>query len=188
MKKLLIAACVAAFAVVAQASVVNWSTGTLYAPGTDGSGYADEWGLIDPGTSGVLATLIVGTGYSGDEITGKVAFSSGDTGSTIDDAYAISGTTSDSLDDDATYYAQMIITYGDSTLKSGIVAIETSSITGSADITMGDGGLNVTPVGFTLDDIYGAFSSSGWAAVPEPTSGLLMLLGVAGLALRRKCA
>ena len=35
------------------------------------------------------------------------------------------------------------------------------------------------------------FSSSGWyqaAAVPEPTSGLLMLLGMAGLALRRRRA
>lgn len=29
-------------------------------------------------------------------------------------------------------------------------------------------------------------SSGNWVAIPEPTSGLLMLLGVAGLALRRK--
>ena len=33
-----------------------------------------------------------------------------------------------------------------------------------------------------------AGSSGGWVAVPEPTSGLLMLLGMAGLALKRKCA
>lgn len=31
-------------------------------------------------------------------------------------------------------------------------------------------------------------SSATWTAVPEPTSGLLMLLGVAGLALKRKRA
>ena len=31
-------------------------------------------------------------------------------------------------------------------------------------------------------------AANGWAAVPEPTSGLLMLLGMAGLALRRRCA
>lgn len=31
-------------------------------------------------------------------------------------------------------------------------------------------------------------ASSNWAAVPEPTSGLLLLLGVAGLALKRKRA
>jgi hypothetical protein len=31
-------------------------------------------------------------------------------------------------------------------------------------------------------------SSGGGEPVPEPTSGLLMLIGAAGLALRRKCA
>ncbi len=31
-------------------------------------------------------------------------------------------------------------------------------------------------------------NASNWAAVPEPTSGLLLLLGIAGLALKRKRA
>ena len=33
-----------------------------------------------------------------------------------------------------------------------------------------------------------AVGAGSWAAVPEPTSGLLLLLGVAGLALKRKRA
>ena len=37
----------------------------------------------------------------------------------------------------------------------------------------------------TLTSFSGAFTGSGYA-VPEPTSGLLVLLGMAGLALRRK--
>ena len=43
-------------------------------------------------------------------------------------------------------------------------------------------------VGFK--DVSAGYSSAGWyaASVPEPTSGLLMLLGMAGLALRRRRA
>lgn len=33
---------------------------------------------------------------------------------------------------------------------------------------------------------YGPQAENTWTAIPEPTSGLLMLLGVAGLALKRK--
>jgi hypothetical protein len=41
------------------------------------------------------------------------------------------------------------------------------------------------------DNLYSGafdFASSAYTAVPEPTSGLLLLLGMAGLALRRKQA
>ena len=37
-------------------------------------------------------------------------------------------------------------------------------------------------------DLSGSETASNWQAVPEPTSGLLLLLGMAGLALRRKQA
>jgi hypothetical protein len=36
--------------------------------------------------------------------------------------------------------------------------------------------------------VGGTGAAMAWTAVPEPTSGLLMLLGVAGLALKRKRA
>ena len=40
-----------------------------------------------------------------------------------------------------------------------------------------------------FNDVAGGYTGAGWyGAVPEPTSGLLMLLGMAGLALRRKRA
>ena len=43
----------------------------------------------------------------------------------------------------------------------------------------------------TFADTTATYAGAGWyqaAAVPEPTSGLLILLGVAGLALKRKRA
>ena len=47
--------------------------------------------------------------------------------------------------------------------------------------------------GFGSTDTFGGdtmagFDAGTWTAVPEPTSGLLLLLGVAGLALKRKRA
>lgn len=53
--------------------------------------------------------------------------------------------------------------------------------------------MDVGPTTFTNDKGTGSYSlsvatASQWSAVPEPTSGLLLLLGVAGLALRRRNA
>jgi len=42
------------------------------------------------------------------------------------------------------------------------------------------------PAAGSLNMSFGTQTSNSWTAVPEPTSGLLLLLGVAGLALRRK--
>jgi len=44
-------------------------------------------------------------------------------------------------------------------------------------------------VSTALKDAAGGYTSAGWySSVPEPTSGLLLLLGMAGLALRRRRA
>ena len=57
---------------------------------------------------------------------------------------------------------------------------------GESDVTFGQQN-DYSSIGFK--DAYAGYSSAGWyTAVPEPTSGLLMLLGVASLALKRKRA
>ena len=66
-----------------------------------------------------------------------------------------------------------------STTKSGVIASSTDA---------------ATPIGFgnqlsgsKLSDL-GYQGTGTWSVVPEPTSGLMILLGLAGLALRRKQA
>ena len=60
-------------------------------------------------------------------------------------------------------------------------------------LDVGEATLQFTISSTTLKDIDATGTGAGWymtkaAAVPEPTSGLLLLLGMAGLALKRKRA
>lgn len=46
-------------------------------------------------------------------------------------------------------------------------------------------GTGAASIGFGNQNAY-TKNASNWSAVPEPTSGLLLLLGIAGIALKRK--
>ena len=89
-------------------------------------------------------------------------------------------------------------TYSDGTLSNGDVLTVLFKDTGGkySQLTYVSDGSAVTDT-YTVSGLSGdtstltafAFANSGnFQTVPEPTSGLLMLLGVAGLALRRRRA
>ena len=64
----------------------------------------------------------------------------------------------------------------------------TDTLSGSIP-AVGAGTIEFQDAGVTAFAESTGFTSGGWyAAVPEPTSGLLMLVGLAGLALRRRRA
>ena len=57
-----------------------------------------------------------------------------------------------------------------------------------ADTLTGRGSTGEESLGGNISIGHSTLSGGEWTAVPEPTSGLLLLLGMAGLALKRKRA
>ena len=71
------------------------------------------------------------------------------------------------------------------TLKSDVASftVDNSSMSANASLNFYSG----TGFNETFSGTGGAFATAGgWTAAPEPTSGLLMLVGSGALALRRR--
>ena len=112
-------------------------------------------------------------------------------GSKTGDAYATTTTTkkgaANLLDDSKEYaagnsaYAAILYTYG-----SG----DDLQFMGNVGKVTFESAMNVESAGMSLNLLGTSSTPTAWstAAVPEPTSGLLLLLGMAGLALKRKRA
>ena len=186
MKKLVIALAVAAMAVIGNAASVNWLSGTVLEPGgavANKSVTAYLW-VIDAATYDTLSGNATGTAMS-DAVYAAY-------GSNLGSAYT-SKTTSkkgaaDLIDDSKSYgagdsaYGVILYTYGtgDEMQYMGNVG----KITFESAMDMESAKMSE----FLLGNTSAAAPAWSTAAVPEPTSGLLMLLGMAGLALRRRRA
>jgi len=170
MKKLVMMVTALAMAVVANAGAVNWK---IYDVDGPDAGYAylftDATSITD-----VQASVLAGsffTDYASDAVyTGEIDGGEYLSGKILDGVY--SGNTTLwmlALDSDATGYTQYIISNDEG-------------------VTMNIGTSGTKSFEFTYGDNLTAWTPVGGSPVPEPTSGLLMLLGMAGLALRRRRA
>jgi len=180
MKKLMLAAAIVCAAAMAQAATIDWSC-TSY-------NYVTKDGAVQTAVTADTGTFVLcylgdtSTGYSWDNAVvvneGSVAYknSMGSLSAKASGSYDVDMTKYENGDvfgvmfkDDKGNLSQLV--YSDSSKDS-----TTYTISGLADPSS-------TLAGFTF-----ATGNYHVEAVPEPTSALLLLLGMAGLALKRKRA
>ena len=176
MKKLLITVALAICCAVANAATVNWSANAIQS--SPDVSVAAGW-LVQ-----IYASTVE---YSYDSAKAE-SISTWATGSTVAAGTTFRATGSGTQSDGTTasYYA---VIYD----ASSVAAAKNYIVSDSVSVTTPANGASVNLAfgAMTATTAANKFLNSSWtatAAVPEPTSGLLILLGMAGLALRRRRA
>ena len=184
MKKLVMLIAVAVAAVGVQAATLSWSITNVIGPSGDNAPEGTLVALFAAGTEYDHAAAVAGTLTP--TYTGTTA-AMGTTGAT---RAGSSGNGSYSAGDTASFYA---VVYDASTIAGAnnyVISDVVSATVGSAgaNISLAYGSMKGTT---TANKFKNALDNGGWSSAtgsPEPTSGLLLLIGGAMLALRRKRA
>jgi hypothetical protein len=190
MKKIMIAACAIALAAVSQAASVTWSSGAFTdlpsCEGSFGFSYSDdimayvwEFSASDWASAGLNSGADVWSAYK----SGKLDVANAQSGLAdwMSGAAEIAGGSSWKEGD--TVYAAILYLHND----AGDFEKADYYMANTASGTAADAGATISDLGNTVGGLGGS-TATAWTAVPEPTSGLLMLVGLAGLALRRRRA
>lgn len=181
MKKIMLTAAIVCAAVMSYGATVVWDAGTIIDANGDTAGKSQVAGYLFTLTAGDYATYaamdaetLSKTIYADykDSLASAVA-----TGSTSKKgALSLEG-----IDATAGTPVYAALLYVDATLGTDPYVMGNVA-------TVTWGGVGTPGVGELANSLGGAGSATAWVAVPEPTSGLLMLVGLAGLALRRRRA
>ena len=195
MKKIMIACVAVAMAAVAQAATVNWTISNIYSPSDSTAKVAassvSAWLFVTANstdvTTGIPVTTLAAVQAvldSGD-LTGLTSLSAAHANNTA--AGGFSGATG------------LPTTFSSGTLTAFAVVVDSTDLASAENYFLVSGGATksatfTSATGMKMlawgDQTSYTQGEGKWTAttVPEPTSGLLLLLGMAGLALRRKVA
>ena len=192
MKKLIVAFGVAITAISLTAATAQWNSGTITAASGSTAAKGDVTAVIWEFTSSTIYDKVVAGDYDviANQSALDAAASAKLTGSsTKRGEINVAGSTDVAADKGV----WAVIFYTDTTATGSNKYIVNAAYSGE----VGTSGVTVyelaSQIGGQMGSITGDPITSGWTsaatmATPEPTSGLLLLLGVAGLALKRKRA
>lgn len=188
MKKLIVAVAIVCVAAMSQAGTVTWGSGAIYTAASASGG----WSTTTAMSASQLVTMNV---FLVDDAAEYATIAA------LDQAGIYEWSKSQTADYTANNYNTAQSKYiGAITAKdtSGVASKAYNSIVVAeyTDSTLGKSFYMATAATATANQTGTAqmpnllSNVANWqtTSVPEPTSGLLMLLGIAGLALRRKCA
>ena len=191
MKRLVIMAFIATSAIMSHAATVSWTMTNVYGPGDSlnrGSaymvGYQSGSGISSSMIASALQDAFKDSGLSGVEaiLSGKYKWSPSSAGSYSDTSKSVDPVGDFGFEAGQKYNIYAII-FDSDILSSDSMFFITKEL---ANKSIPSGSTN-------LSLLFGSLASASqaegaWQAIPEPTSGLMILLGMAGLALRRKQA
>lgn len=183
MKRLIIAMFVALSTIAANAATWGWKT-------------AKSGGVVYGPDSG--SALVSGTAYLFLSTEAEAVFTSWDGGTALSaiagslDSTSISSGKIAAKSEPFDYVADPLnVIFATTTTVDGKEYLYISTIASGAALDVGRTTLQFkeTSASSAASKLAsGGYQGAGWYAAPEPTSGLLMLLGMAGLALRRRRA
>ena len=180
MKKMMMLAGAVALAACAQAATVSWSCTKVYTGDTENKAAGVAYFLTTSMASVDSWASLKSASEFNTALSGKYSFTPATAGTYTHDAVenATLGLA------DATDYTAYLLVFDTATITDSSKYYITST---AALTTMGGTSTKALTFGSQKDASQAA---AGWTTVstPEPTSGLLLLLGLAGVALKRKRA